>query len=298
MVLPYGVKLRRTWPQRLALSLLSCAVLGSFASAGALAYFNDKVGQLQQVQLGHVLSVPTENEGSGGDALNILLVGVDNEAGLDPDDPRMQDRDGGLRSDTVMLVRLDPNEKTAHLLSFPRDLWLPMGGDGYFEKLNAALGVGGQDLLIETISKNFDVEINHYVEVNFAQFQDLVDVVGGVPIPFDTPVRDVMTGLDIPETGCVVLKGPQALDYVRSRQLEFFVDDYWDTDPYADLSRIRRQQDFVRRALKRGVSRGLSNPVTLDRLINKGLDSITVDDQFTPGNIIALARQFPFLRSR
>ncbi len=292
MVLPDGVKLRRTWPQRLALSFLCCAVLGSFASAGALAYFNDKVSQLQQVQLGHVLSVPSEEEAGGGEPLNILLVGVDNEAGLDPDDPRMEGRDGGLRSDTVMLLRLNPEDRTAHLLSFPRDLWLPMGGDGYNEKLNAALGIGGQDLLIETISKNFDVEVNHYVEVNFAQFQDLVDVVGGVPIPFDTPVRDVMTGLDIAESGCVVLDGPQALDYVRSRQLEYFIDDYWDTDPYADLSRIRRQQDFVRRALKRGVSRGLSNPVTLDRLINKGLDSITVDDQFAPGDIIALARRF------
>jgi LCP family protein required for cell wall assembly len=291
MVLPEGVKLRRTWPQRLALGFLCCSVLVSFGTAGALAYFNDKVSQLQQVELGHVLALPAERA-EGGEPLNILLVGVDNEEGLDPDDPRMQDRDGGLRSDTVMLLRADPNERTAVLLSFPRDLWLPLGGDGSYDKLNAALGVGGQDLLIETIAENFDVEIHHYVEVNFAQFQDLVDVIGGVPIPFDTPVRDVMTGLDVPERGCVILDGPRALDYVRSRQLEYFVDDYWETDPYADLSRIRRQQDFIRRAVERGVSRGLSNPITLDRLIDTGLESITVDENFSPAEIASLARRF------
>ena len=90
------------------------------------------------------------------------------------------------------------------------------------------------------------------MQVNFAQFEKLVDVIGGVPISFDKPVRDEWTGLEIDEPGCVTLSGSQALDYVRSRHFEYFEDGEWNEDPAADLSRISRQQDFISKAVRAG----------------------------------------------
>jgi len=293
MALPDGVSLRRTWPQRLLLLFNCVLVVSCFGAAAALAYADTKVDRLQRVSLDHVLAPrAAAADGEVGEAQNILLVGVDSVEGLDPDDPRMQGRDDGLRSDTIMVLRLDPALGRAALLSLPRDLWLPLGGDGSFDKINAAMPIGGPDLLIETVSENFDIEINHYVQVNFAQFQSLVDVVGGVPVPFDRPMRDTWTGLDVAEPRCVVLEGQQALDYVRSRHLEVYEDGYWSEDPASDLSRIRRQQDFIKRALKRAVNKGLRNPITMNRLIDVGLGSVTVDSGFGVDGIVSLANRF------
>jgi LCP family protein required for cell wall assembly len=290
IALPDGAKLRRTWPQRLLLGFNAVVVVLCLATAGTLAYVDDKVGRVRYISLGQ-LTTEEEDPAAGG-VKNILLTGVDNQAGLDPDDPRMVGRDDGLRSDTIMLLRVDPDREKAALVSFPRDLWLPLGGDGQRSKINAALPIGGPDLLIRTISENFGIPINHYVQVNFAQFQRVVDVIGGVPVPFDKPVRDEWTGLEILEPGCTNLDGKRALDYVRSRYLEYYEGDRWQYDPAADLSRIDRQQDFIRRALKRAVSRGFRNPITLDRLLNAGLDSVTVDDGLSLSDIGSLARRF------
>lgn len=289
--LPDGAKMRRTWPQRLLIGLNVLVVLACFSAAAGLGYVRTKVNNLQRISLGAVLSTP-DNDADVGEPVNILLVGTDSEEGLDADDPRMQDRDGGQRSDTIMLLRLDPGNATARLLSFPRDLWLTLGDTGTKAKINAALPFGGPDLLINTIQSNFDVPVNHYVQVDFMQFQGLVDAVDGVDIPFDKPVRDEWTGLSIEEPGCVRLKGTQALDYVRSRHLEYYEDGEWYEDPSADLSRIRRQQDFIRRALQRAVVKGARNPFTLDSIVNVALKSVTVDDQLSPQDIIALARKF------
>jgi LCP family protein required for cell wall assembly len=265
-------------------------MLVCFATAGALGYVDRKVGQLQQISLGHVLaSSDTQTADTGVE--NILLVGVDNDAGLE-DDPRMQGRDEGLRSDTIMVLRIDPARSKAALLSFPRDLYVPLGGDGSKDRINAALPFGGPDLLIRTITENFGIEINHYVQVDFAQFEKLVDVVGGVPISFDKPVRDEWTGLEIDEPGCVTLAGSQALDYVRSRHFEYFEDGEWNEDPAADLSRISRQQDFIEKAVERAAAKGLRNPITMNRLLDAGLNAVTIDDQFSAKDVASLANRF------
>jgi polyisoprenyl-teichoic acid--peptidoglycan teichoic acid transferase len=290
IAVPDGARLRRTWPQRLLIVLMVVVMFGCFATAGALAYVDKKVGQLQQISLGHVLAADDTPAADDG-VQNILVVGVDNDAGLE-DDPRMQGRDEGLRSDTIMVLRIDPSKSKAALLSFPRDLYVPLGGDGGTDRINAALPFGGPDLLIRTITENFGIQINHYVQVNFAQFEKLVDVVGGVPISFDKPVRDEWTGLEIDEPGCITMSGSEALDYVRSRHFEYFEDGEWNEDPAADLSRISRQQDFIQKAVERAASKGLRNPITMNRLLDAGLNAVTVDDQFTARDIASLASRF------
>lgn len=293
---PDGVKLRRTWPQRLFIALNAWIVLCCFGLAGGLAYLNGKAGELQQINLGQALSETGQEASVTSGPINILMVGVDSAEGLDSGEPVKAEREregvGGLRSDTIMLLRLDPGTGRIALMSFPRDLWVPIAGTGYREKINAAIGVGGPALLIRTISQNFDIPIDHYVQVDFAQFEQLVDVVDGVRVYFDTPVRDDWTGLDIPEPGCVLLEGRDALAYARSRYFEYYKDGRWRYDETSDLGRIDRQQDFIKRALRRAVTKGIRNPFTLNKLVDTGLSAVTVDDAFSPSDILALATKF------
>ena len=146
IAVPDGARLRRTWPQRLLILLNVAVMLVCFATAGALAYVDEKVGHLQQISLGHVLA-SNDTQATDDGVQTILLVGVDNDAGLE-EDPRMQGRDEGLRSDTIMVLRIDPSKSKAALLSFPRDLYIPLGGDGSRDRINSALPFGGPDLLI------------------------------------------------------------------------------------------------------------------------------------------------------
>ncbi|MFN0091198.1 MAG: LCP family protein [Acidimicrobiales bacterium] len=287
-------RLARTWPQRLVLAAGAVSALTGLAAAAGLGLVGAKTAQIQRVALGVELPAPSRPAGeAGGDAaapVNVLVVGIDNAAGLAPGDRRR--REAQLHSDTIMLLRLDPASGLAALLSFPRDLWLRIGEGGPQSRINTALPLGGPDLLIETIRANFALDVHHYVEIDFAQFGRLVDAVGGIPMPFDRPVRDDWSGLWVGEAGCVVLDGDTALDYVRARHLQVYDGGRWQADPLSDLSRIRRQQDFVRRSLQQARAKGLANPVTANRLIDVGLDSVTIDESFSVAEILALARRF------
>ena len=262
---------------------------GLVATAAGLGYVYTKYSQLPRVELGSVLT-----ERSGGDEpQNFLLVGVDSAADLASDDPVRAGRGdvGGLRSDTMMVLHVEPGTDRASLLSLPRDLWVPIASGGR-QRINSAIQQGGPANLVDTIEQYFGIPIHHYLQVDFAGFRDLVDVIGGVNLYFDTPVRDRRSLLDIPEPGCITLGPDQALAYVRSRHYQAYVDGRWRSDPSADLGRISRQQDFIVRALRRAVDQGVRNPVTLDRLVNAGLDTVTVDDRLTADDIITLGRAF------
>ncbi len=208
---------RRTWPERLLLcfsTALACALL---LTAGGLTYVYSKYSKLPRVALGSVLT-PSHD----GDApQNYLLVGVDSAASLAADDPARAGRGGvgGLRSDTVMVLRFDPQVGRASLLSLPRDLWVPLASGGK-QRINAAIQKGGAGLLIDTIEQYFGIPINHYVQIDFAGFEQLVDEVDGVSVYFPTPARDANSGLDIESAGCTSLDGRQALSYVRSRHYQ------------------------------------------------------------------------------
>jgi LCP family protein required for cell wall assembly len=294
---PAAVKLRRTWPQRLFLSLNVGLVLMCFAAAGGLLFVGNKTAQIQHVQLSHALT-GAEDVDIDSDPINILLVGVDSAEGLDPDDPVRSDRDaegiGGLRSDTIMILRVMPAEQRAALMSFPRDLWLEIGDSGRSDKINSAMFVGGPETLISTIWENYGIPLDHYVQVDFAQFKRLVDVIDGVNVYFDKPARDFNTGLDVPEAGCVKLTGDQALAYARSRYYQYYdaESESWESDPTSDLGRISRQQDFMKRALRRAVDKGARNPYTLNQLVNTGIEAVVLDDNLTAGDLISLGMTF------
>ncbi len=238
------------------------------------------------------MSASLDDAPGGGDAQNYLLVGTDSADRLDPDDPVTNGReDLTVLSDTIMLLRVDPGSSQAHLLSLPRDLYvsIPGAGEG---KINSALGAGGQEALIGAVQDALDVEVHHYVQLDFLGFKELVRAIDGVPFYFATPVRDATTGLFVGHPGCVTLDPDQALAYARSRHLEFKEGGEWQLDGTADLGRISRQQDFIRHALQQAVVEGVGNPLLLGDLLDVSTEAVQVDSDLSVGDAVALGRQF------
>jgi LCP family protein required for cell wall assembly len=263
-------------------------VLVCVAGAAAAGYFGLRFSQIDRVGDIEISAA------AAGQPQNFLLVGTDSRAGLDPDLAGFTDdgQTGCDCTDTIMVLRVDPKAKQAQILSFPRDLWIPIAPSGKSGRINSA-HAHGEQALIDTIEKNFDIPINHYVEIDFVGFERLVDAVGGIPMWFDAPVRDKHTGLSVPEPACQVLDGEQARKFVRSRYLQYKGDDgRWHTDPTADLGRITRQQIFIRSAISKAVGKGLTNPVTLNQLVSAGVENVRLDHQLDAGDLLALGRQF------
>ena len=106
--------------------------------------------------------------------LNVLLVGVDGDDGLE----------NGGRSDSIILVSLNKKTQKIYMTSFFRDTWTYMniGGSDRYNKLNASFFHGGDDALIDTIEKNFKIDIDYYVAVDFSSFTDIINALGGVTL--------------------------------------------------------------------------------------------------------------------
>jgi LCP family protein required for cell wall assembly len=206
------------------------------------------------------------------EAVNFLVAGADGKSCVDPDSPWANAADparpGDERSDTIMVLRIDPKTKRAAALSFPRDLWVKVAGRSS-AKINSAFVSGDYSRLAQTIYDNFEIKVDEYAQIDFCAFKRIVDAVGGVAVPFDAPVYDRSTGLDIQNKGCHTFSGDEALAYVRSRHLHWIDDAGNDhEDKSADLGRISRQQDFLRRTLKAALNRGIFNPSVARGLID------------------------------
>jgi len=279
----------RSWPQRIVLVVGGIVVVASLGSATLAGYVGFRFGQISRVD-----GIALQGTAAGEPA-NYLIVGTDSRDGLNPSDPDAGGflGDAGCNcTDTIMVLRLDPKAGTANILSFPRDLFVPIAGTGKTARINTAHAHGVQ-VLIDTIQQDFGVPINHYVEIDFVGFEELVDAVGGVPMWFDTPVRDAHTGLSIPSAQCQVLDGQSARRFVRSRYLEYQdTDGRWHTDGTADLGRITRQQIFIRRAIAKAVGEGLTNPITLNDLVAAGVSNVQLDGRLSAGDLLALGRAF------
>jgi LCP family protein required for cell wall assembly len=229
-------------------------------------------------------------EAEAGEPLNILLVGSDSREGEGADESAAV---AGKRSDTIMVMRLDPQSEQVAVLSLPRDLWLPIAGTGESARINSAYTAPGeQQVLIDTIRDEFQIDINHWIEVDFAGFRELVDSIGGVTLYFDRGLRDRDAGLHIYDLGCVTLDGETALAYARSRKAEYMTDDGWERDPQSDLSRIARQQTLMTEALGKALDEAGSNPLRMRELIDIGAANVSIDEGLGLGDIRELADRF------
>ncbi|HET8929561.1 MAG TPA: LCP family protein [Acidimicrobiales bacterium] len=300
-------KPRRSWPQRLIIGFNVCVIVVALSTAAVFGYVNTKLSDVQRLALSGAL---TESDPTPGAPENFLIVGTDSDLGLAADDPALQGRGDvtGARGDTIMILHVDPKAHHAALLSLPRDLWVEIAGQGIHSKINSALGVGGGGIagpttLISTIENNFDIPIHHYVEIDFAGFENLIEAIDGVPIYFQTGVRDydpadglAHTAIDIPGPGCYTLDPQQALAYARSRHMQYQEvpgdPSTWTSDNGNDLGRIQRQQDFVRRVLQRAVTKGIRDPLVMNDLVDAGVKSVRMDENLSAGAIIDLGRTF------
>jgi LCP family protein required for cell wall assembly len=179
--------------------------------------------------------VPAWDEGR----VNVLLLGVDQRL--------CEETNGVSRTDTMILVSLDPETRTASLLSFPRDLWVEIPTIGA-NRLNAAhffgdaydYPGGGPALAKRTFQENFGVPMHYYARLNFAGFRQIIDALGGIEIEVEEPIWDDHYPTDDCgfetvqfDVGQYHMNGDQALKYARSRHYS------------SDFDRARRQQQVL-----------------------------------------------------
>ena len=272
-----------------------------------VVWANNKVGDRLVVNIDGGTTSATTPDGAPAEdwaydtsnlrAKNFLLTGSDNGACPDKGDGTsggIGDRESfGERSDTIMVLRVDPTVNDVVVLSFPRDLWVKIAGTTREARINSAFDSKDPSRLIRTIADNFDVPIDHYVNVNLCAFKEIVDSVGGVKVPFAYRTKDERVGFREVGPGCVELRGSQALAYVRSRSgYRYFneTEQDWVSDPTGDIGRIARQQDFLRRSMQRALDRGTSNPATANALLNVALSRVITDDRLTPRDLLSLAQ--------
>lgn len=202
-------------------------------------------------------------------ALNLLIIGVDSAS---------PGKTG--RSDTMMLAQIDYQNNDVRLVSFLRDLYVPIPGHGR-TRLNAAYFYGGEELLRKTLKANFGVEVDRTVTVHYKVLADLVDQLGGVEIDVTEAERRHLNKLlldyggtvpDVSEPGLQRLNGLQALTYSRIRKID------------SDFQRTSRQQTVIAAMLREMSGMG---KWPLFRLAVSNMSKVQTD--FTLGDLYRLA---------
>jgi polyisoprenyl-teichoic acid--peptidoglycan teichoic acid transferase len=219
-----------------------------------------------------IANAPVEDVKPGGPR-TILVLGSDRRS--------KRSADGAIgfqpRSDTILLIRLDPKLHRIATLSIPRDLAVTIPGHGDGQKINSAYDIGGAALSAETVKNMFETAtgrnfpINSIIDVNFNGFQRAVNYVHGVYVDVDhdyyIPPNSGISAIDL-KAGYQKLVGSQALAYVRYRHTD------------SDLYRAARQQDFLRQAANQPAVRRIENPTDARHLLGILRDYMRVDKNF------------------
>lgn len=231
-------------------------------------YVNGMVGRVNAGTTGAAAGAP----------LNILLVGVDRRNGLTQKEItqlHVGRVEGTINTDTMMLVHVSPARHQVTVVSLPRDSWVDIPGHG-MNKINAAYGLGGPQLMVKTVEQATGLVVNDYVEVNFLAFVKVVDALGGVNVCLPEALNDPDSGVHLP-AGFHHLNGITALKYARDRH----------SFPLEDLTRIQDQQGLVATEMSKLISSGtLANPIRMASLLHSVLPALRVDKGL---NVSALA---------
>ncbi len=301
--------------RRFAIALVAVVVVTAVVFKTADAYGKKKFQESPTVHIDESVLPKVKP----GQPANYLMLGSDvrpaNETPAEKAAYGSTADAAGQRSDVMMILHVDPAGKTGRLVSFPRDMIVNIPGYGK-KMLNAAYSFGGPSLVIRTLEQNFPpLQINHYLEVDFRGFKDVVNTIGHINLYFPTPVHDPYTGLNVEKAGCVSLNGDQALAYARSR--EYFIPsdlqnpavwkwNYdpnlptnadrgghgWQKDPLQDLDRIPRQQYFLRTLSQTALRKTGSNPLEINSLLNDAFKSLVHDQNLKYTELKSLAYTF------
>jgi LCP family protein required for cell wall assembly len=219
-------------------------------------------------------------------ALNILLVGSDSR---DPDSS--DETASAWRTDTLMIMHIPADHKTAQLVSIPRDLWVQVPaandapcGSGSRAKINAAFAFGGLPRAVRTVECMTDVHIDNVMAIDFGGFKEVTDALGGVDLKVEQSITSIHKPYRKFTKGTMHMDGAQALDWIRQRK-QF---------PQGDFARMRHQQEFLRALMDKAASTGtLSNPAKLNSFLKSATAAVTVDNDFS---LTDMAVQFRNLR--
>ncbi|KQZ90122.1 transcriptional regulator [Phycicoccus sp. Root563] len=260
---PKRRRLRRTLAIVIALVVL--LVVGSVA--GYLLFLNNTVNSnvkrsslLPTPGVSGATDAPTKKAGAK-DAQNFLIIGSDARAGL-----------AGARSDVIVLMHVAADRKTVNLVHFPRDLYVDIPGRGK-DKINAAFAYGGAPLLVQTIQGLVGVPVDHVAIIDFEGFKRMTDAVGGVNVYVEESSSS--RGYTFTK-GYQRMGGEEALAFVRERK----------ELSEGDISRGRRQQAFIKALMLKSLSKDvLGNPVKLAQFVEAGTSNLTVDKDFSTGDM-------------
>ncbi|PWI15885.1 transcriptional regulator [Streptomyces sp. Act143] len=261
------------WRRRIKWTAITVVTVLVVTTIGTYFWADSKLNR--EVDLSKVIDRPDSGKGT-----NYLIVGSDSRAGMSAEEKKKLHTGSaeGKRTDSMMILHTGDNGDT--LISLPRDSDVEIPtyrgsesgktyqGTGRHVKLNAAYAEDGPELLVRTVEYNTGLHIDHYVEIGFAGFANIVDAVGGVDITIPKGgMKDTKSGADF-EAGKQTLNGEQALAFVRTR--------------YAlagsDLDRTKNQQKFLSAlANKVATPATVLNPFKLYPTMGAGLDSLIVD---------------------
>jgi LCP family protein required for cell wall assembly len=262
---------------RFAVALATVTALVTVSIVVVNHLVDQRVAEIPRVALGKGTLQPV---GAGDYPQNVLILGTD----APPQSPEVE----GARSDTMILLRL--RRHSAEAVWFPRSLLVQIPGQGGAGTLNSAYWLGGPQLAIDTLKANFNLDVNHYVELDMAGLREIVDAAGGIRVAFPEALRDEHSGLQV-AAGCVKLDGAQTLALARSRGVEAFRDGAWQmVDIRSELDRDERQKELVG-LLRTSVRDELvDHPLRLTRLVDAFLNHVKIDDSFDRQEVVRLAR--------
>lgn len=255
------------------------AVMALLATGVVWGYLRTTEGRFSQIAALDTDSTDIIDPGGQTGDETYLIVGTDTRAGAAGavGAGTVEDAEGA-RADTVMLVHVPADRSRVVAVSFPRDLdverpvcqgWDSTTGEYTDEtypaadgdKLNATYALGGPKCLVKVIQKISGVKIRHFVGMDFAGFENMVNEVGGVKVCVPQPLIDGELGTILPTAGTQTLDGKKALDYVRARHVE--------AEGNGDYGRIKRQQLFLSALLREAMSsKVLFDPTKLNGFIN------------------------------
>jgi polyisoprenyl-teichoic acid--peptidoglycan teichoic acid transferase len=231
---------------------------------------------------------------------NILMVGSTSRCALAVQSTAYGICDegvNGVNSDVIMILHADPAAHRLSLLSIPRDLFIPNARSTGANKIDAGL-YQGISQVVAAIQEDFGISIQHAVSLNFDQFANVVNAIGGINLSFPQSLYDAESSLNVQAATCVHLNGTQALEVVRARHLQYQGDstspyaDDWQQEAESDLARIRRDHEFLRVLASTIAVKGLDNPVTDLSLINSLKADMTFDQSWSVTDMVDLVLDF------
>jgi LCP family protein required for cell wall assembly len=286
------------WLRRTIIVFSSLVILVAAVAVSGYAYLNHEFNKAHRIVVKNI--VPVVRSGPHPNAETILLIGSTSRCALNGKQssqfgsctgpPTATTGITGVNSDVIMLLHTDPNTGRVSILSIPRDLVLYNVRDENFHKIDAALATN-PSTLVQVIEQDFGIPINHYVELNFDTFQNVVNTLGGVKVYFPDRVYDAQSGLN-EQPGCQSLNGFAALALVRARHMNYWVNGVEEYDGSGDLGRIVRDHEFLRILAAAVSSRGLGNLVTDNDLLNEILPDLTIDTTFSLGEMVHLVLDY------